>query len=168
MNNHDAGEQAFKNGYSAGYAAGRRSLGIPARIKVMLDPRAKMPTRAHDADAGYDLYSREDAVIFPNASGEFDTGVHMAIPHGFCGVLISKSGLNMKHSVQSDGLIDSDYTGSICVKLYNHGSKAVEIKKGQKISQIVILPIITPELDEVDRMEDTERGNGGFGSTGKF
>jgi dUTP pyrophosphatase len=92
----------------------------------------------------------------------------MAIQHGFCGVLISKSGLNMKHSVQSDGLIDSDYTGSICVKLYNHGSKAVEIKKGQKISQIVILPIITPELDEVDRMEDTERGNGGFGSTGKF
>lgn len=168
MNKHDAGEQAFKNGYSAGYAAGRRSLGIPARIKVMLDPGAKMPTRAHDADAGYDLYSREDAVIFPNASGEFDTGVHMAIPHGFCGVLISKSGLNMKHSVQSDGLIDSDYTGSICVKLYNHGAKSVEIKKGQKISQIVILPIITPELDEVDRMEDTERGNGGFGSTGKF
>lgn len=168
MNEHDAGEQAFKNGFSSGYAAGRRSLGIPDRIKVMLDPGAKMPARAHDADAGYDLYSREDAVIFPNASGEFDTGVHMAIPHGFCGVLISKSGLNMKHGVQSDGLIDSDYTGSICVKLYNHGAKAVEIKKGQKISQIVILPIITPELDEVDRMEDTERGDGGFGSTGKF
>ena len=168
MKEHDASEQAFKNGFSSGYAAGRRSLGIPDRIKVMLDPEAKMPTRAHDADAGFDLYSRDDAVIFQDASGEFDTGVHMAIPHGFCGVLISKSGLNIKHSVQSEGLIDSDYTGSICVKLYNHGSKAVEIKKGQKISQIVLLPIITPELVEVDDLEETERGNGGFGSTGKF
>lgn len=65
-------------------------------------------------------------------------------------------------------MIDAGYTGSICVKLYNHGPKAVEIKKGQKISQLVLLPIITPELEAVEKLEDNERGNGGFGSTGKF
>lgn len=138
------------------------------KIKVVLDPDAVMPTRAHDLDAGYDIFSREDAVIFPNTSGKFDTGVHVAIPAGHVGFLKSKSGLNVKSGIQSEGVIDAGYTGSICVKLYNHGSQAVEIKKGQKISQLVILPIITPELDLVDCLEDTERGSGGFGSTGAF
>jgi dUTP pyrophosphatase len=138
------------------------------KIKIVLDPDAVMPTRAHDLDAGYDIFSREDAVIFPNTSGKFDTGVHVAIPAGHVGFLKSKSGLNVKSGIQSEGVIDAGYTGSICVKLYNHGSQAVEIKKGQKISQLVILPIITPELDLVDCLEDTERGSGGFGSTGAF
>lgn len=137
-------------------------------IKVMLDPGAIMPARAHELDAGYDLYSREDAVIYPSAGGLFDTGVHVAIPEGYVGFLKSKSGLNVKHSIQSEGVIDSGYTGSIHVKLFNHGSKAVEIKKGQKISQLVLLPIITPELAVVDQLEDTERGANGFGSSGKF
>lgn len=137
-------------------------------MKIKLDPGAYIPTRAHEWDAGYDLYSREDAIIYQNGSGTFDTGVHMAIPRNYCGLLVSKSGLNTKEGVQSTGLIDADYTGSICVKLYNHGSKAVEIKRGQKISQIVILPIITPELEVVDEMEDTDRGINGFGSSGKF
>lgn len=137
-------------------------------IKVVLDEGAKMPNRAHKADAGYDLFSREDAVIYPNAGGIFDTGVHVAIPEGYVGFLKSKSGLNVKHSIQSEGVIDSGYTGSINVKLFNHGSKAVHIEKGQKISQLVLLPIITPELELVDDLEETERGNGGFGSTGKF
>lgn len=138
------------------------------KIKIVLDPDAVMPSRAHDLDAGYDIFSREDAVIFPNTSGKFDTGVHVAIPAGHVGFLKSKSGLNVKSGIQSEGVIDAGYTGSICVKLYNHGSQAVEIKKGQKISQLVILPIITPELDLVDCLEDTERGSGGFGSTGAF
>lgn len=137
-------------------------------IKVMLDDGAIMPHRAHSADAGFDLFSREDAVIYPNAGGIFDTGVHVAIPEGYVGFLKSKSGLNVKHSIQSEGVIDSGYTGSIHVKLFNHGSKAVYIDKGQKISQLVILPIITPEPVLVDGLEDTERGANGFGSTGKF
>lgn len=138
------------------------------KLKVVLDPEAKMPCRAHSADAGYDLFSREDATIFPNSGGKFDTGVHIAIPAGYVGFLKSKSGLNVNNGIQSEGVIDAGYTGSICVKLYNHGSQAVEIKKGQKISQLVLLPIITPDLEQVDTLEDTERGNGGFGSTGKF
>ena len=137
-------------------------------MKVVLDPGAIMPTRAHKLDAGYDIYSREDAVIYQNGSGKFDTGVHIEIPAGYVGFLKSKSGLNVKSGIQSEGVIDAGYTGSICVKLYNHGPKAVEIKKGQKISQLVILPIITPELEQVDSLEDTERGSNGFGSSGKF
>lgn len=137
-------------------------------VKVALDDGARLPTRGHEADAGLDLYSREDAVITPGKSWSFDTGVHMAIPEGYVGFLKSKSGLNVKHGIQSEGVIDSGYTGSIVVKLFNHGDLAVVIKKGQKISQLVLLPIITPVLCVVKDLEATERGNGGFGSTGKF
>lgn len=104
----------------------------------------------------------------PGDSCRFDTGVHMAIPEGFVGFLKSKSGLNVNYGIQSEGVIDSGYTGSIVVKLFNHGEQPVEIKKGQKISQLVLLPIITPVLCVVKDLEATERGNGGFGSTGKF
>jgi dUTP pyrophosphatase len=138
------------------------------KIKIVLDEGSLMPCRAHSADAGYDLFSCEDAIIHPNSSRTFDTGVHIAIPEGYVGFLKSKSGLNVKHNCQSEGVIDSGYTGSIVVKMFNHGSKSVEIGRGQKISQLVLLPIITPELELADILEETERGNGGFGSTGKF
>lgn len=137
-------------------------------IEVTLDHDAIMPQRAHSADAGYDIFSREDAVIYPNAGGIFDTGVHVAIPEGYVGFVKSKSGLHIKHSIQSDGVIDSGFTGSIHVKLFNHGSKSVFIKKNQKIAQLVLLPIITPELVQVESLEETERGSNGFGSTGDF
>jgi dUTP pyrophosphatase len=107
-------------------------------------------------------------VIYPSSGGLFDTGVHVAIPEGYVGFLKSKSGLNVKHGIQSAGVIDSGYTGSICVKLYNHRFEAVRIKAGQTISQLVILPIVTPEVELVDSLEATERGDGGFGSSGAF
>ena len=138
------------------------------KMKVMLDPGAKMPTRAHKLDAGYDLYSREDVWISAGSSECFDTGVHIEIPAGYVGFLKSKSGLNVMRGLLGEGVIDAGYTGSICVKLYNHGNSDVRICKGQKISQLVLLPIVTPDLEEVDQLEDTDRGNGGFGSTGKF
>lgn len=138
------------------------------KIKVMLDQGAKMPERAHSADAGLDLFSRENAIIEAGGSHEFDTGVHVAIPVGYVGMLKSKSGLNVKHGITSEGVIDAGYTGSICAKLYNHGKFPVYIREGQKITQLVILPIITPDLELVDSMECTDRGNGGFGSTGAF
>ena len=137
-------------------------------MKIVLDDGAIMPTRAHFLDAGYDLHSREDAVIQPNESRTFDTGVHMEIPKGYVGFLKSKSGLNVKSGILSEGVIDAGYTGSICVKLYNHGSQAVEIKKGQKITQIVFLPIWTPEVELADCLYNTERGANGFGSSGMF
>lgn len=138
------------------------------KLKIVLDENAIMPTRAHSLDAGYDLYSREDATVWQNSGGKFDTGVHIQIPEGYVGFVKSKSGLNARNGLQAEGVIDAGYTGSINVLLRNHGPRAVEIKKGQKIAQLVILPIITPELEVVDRLEDTERGEGGFGSTGLF
>lgn len=138
------------------------------KLKVMLDPGAKMPTRAHKTDAGLDLYSRENVRINAGNSCTFDTGVHIEIPAGFVGMVKSKSGLNVKHGCTSEGVIDAGYTGSIAVKLYNNGYQPIFIEAGQKISQLVILPIITPELEQVGSLEETDRGSGGFGSTGKF
>lgn len=137
-------------------------------MKVMLDPGAKMPTRAHETDAGLDLYSTEDAVINPGESHTFDTGVHIELPPNTTGFIKSKSGLNVKHGITSEGVIDVGYTGSISVKLYNHGRFPVYIQKGQKISQLVVLPILTPVPVLVESLEETERGTGGFGSTGQF
>lgn len=137
-------------------------------MKIKLDPGAKMPTRAHETDAGLDLYSPVDALIYNGDSVTIDTGVHVEIPAGYVGMIKSKSGLNVRYNLTSEGVIDCGYTGSIVVKLYNHGRCAVSIEKGQKISQLVILPILLPELELVEDLEDTERGNGGFGSTGKF
>jgi dUTP pyrophosphatase len=126
-----------------------------------------MPERAHESDAGYDLFARESRIIKAGGSAVFDTGVHIAIPHGHCGLLVSKSGLNTHSGIVSTGLIDSDYTGSIRVKLYNHGEQEYPIMEGDKISQLVILPIITPELTKVASLGNTERGEKGFGSTGR-
>ena len=137
-------------------------------MKVMLDPGAKMPTRAHSYDAGLDLYAMHNAVVRPYERAMISTGCHFAIPSGYVGLLTSKSGLMAKQGLTSRGTIDAGYTGAVHVVLFNHSDKAVAIKKGEKISQMVIVPIITPELELVDSLEETERGNGGFGSTGKF
>ena len=136
-------------------------------FKFKLDPDAKSPTKAHASDAGFDLYSREDAVIKARSSHAFDTGVHIEIPDGYVGFLKSKSGLNVKHSITSDGVIDAGYTGPIVVKLYNHSDVDYEVKKGDKVSQIVFLPIPEVVLIEGDFSNDTERGADGFGSSGR-
>lgn len=138
------------------------------KMKVVVEPGAHKPTRAHETDAGLDLYSKESVVIKPGESHTFDTGIHVELPPNTTGFVKSKSGLNVKNGITSEGVIDVGYTGSIAVKLYNHGKFPVYIEKGQKISQLVILPIITPELELVDELNESERGNGGFGSTGKF
>ena len=92
------------------------------KIKCMLDVNAKIPVKAHESDAGFDLYSRETKVVPKGSHATFDTGVHIQIPEGMVGFLKSKSGLNVNHSIESEGVIDSGYTGSIIVKLYNHGT----------------------------------------------
>ena len=137
-------------------------------VKIKLDDGAKMPVRAHKWDGGYDLFSREEWTIYPGEYHEFDTGVHILIPHGLCGLIVSKSGLNSKENIQSTGLIDCDYTGSIRVKLYNFGKARVHIAEGQKVSQIVFLPVFAADWEKVDEFESTDRGEGGFGSSGKF
>lgn len=137
------------------------------KLKVMLDEKAYMPKRAHSTDAGLDLFSRERRLIWPGMSVVFDTGVHIQIPEGYVGDVDAKSSL-MEKNLLTAGTIDCGYTGSIKVKLFNLGGGMVEILEGQKIAQLVIKSIITPDLEVVDELEDTERGEGGFGSTGAF
>lgn len=136
-------------------------------MRVKLDEGAKMPTRAHTYDAGLDLYAKEGQIVPARESAVFDTGVHMEIPQGYVGFLKSKSGLNVKHGITSEDVIDAGYTGSIVVKLYNHSGYDYEIKAGDKISQLVILPVYlaTPVL--ADDLDETERGDNGFGSSGR-
>ena len=137
-------------------------------MKVKLDEGAFKPERAHELDAGYDLRTREQSMVVPaGGSAVFNTGVHMEIPSGFAGFIKSKSGLNVNHDILSDGLVDSGYTGSIRVKLYNHGTEDYTVHRGDKISQIAILPVFTPDIEIVSELNETERGESGFGSTGK-
>ena len=136
------------------------------KLRVMLDEGAYLPIKAHKTDAGFDLRTRKRVEIKSNEWGVFDTGVHVEIPAGYVGFLKSKSGLNIKHNLTGTGVIDSGYTGSIVVKLYNKGNDYV-FEKGDKIIQLVILPIPEVELELTDSFADTERGNNGFGSTGK-
>ena len=136
-------------------------------MSIMLDEKAFRPTRAHDADAGLDLYSCENALVPAHGSFFFDTGVHVKLPHDTAGVLISKSGLNVKHGIMSTGLIDEEYTGSIGVKLYNNSDVTYRVERGDKISQLMVVPVFKVIPVIVNKIEETKRGNGGFGSTGK-
>ena len=140
-------------------------------MKVTLDPGAHMPTRAHPTDAGLDLYAPRTVVIPARGGATVDTVWEMAryvtaFPEGYVGMLKSKSGLNVKKNILGEGVIDAGYTGPIVVKLYNQGDEDVTVEAGQKLIQLVILPILTPALELADSLEDTDRGAGGFGSTG--
>lgn len=137
-------------------------------MKIMLDPGAFAPTRAHPTDAGLDLRAKERIKLWPGMSACIDTGVHMELPHGYYGKIESKSGLNVNNDIVScGGTIDEPYRGSIVVKLYNFGSKAYVFEPGDKVAQIVIQPYIAPELEIVDELSETDRGSDGFGSTGR-
>ena len=136
-------------------------------MKIVLDEGAKAPNRAHTYDAGLDLFSRENKVIPAGGSAIFDTGVHVELPLGTAGFLKSKSGLNVKHGITSEGVIDAGYTGSIVAKLYNHSDKDYNVKAGDKITQLVVVSVRICDVQIVESLHDTERGDGGFGSTGR-
>ena len=137
------------------------------QLKVKLDKGAYMPERAHATDAGADLRAPADVYIQPRSSAIIDTGVHIELPPNTVGILKSKSGLNVKHDLTSCGVIDEGYTGSIVVKLYNHGTTGMTIAKGAKVSQLVVLPVLYPDFTEVPELNPTERGDNGFGSSGR-
>jgi dUTP pyrophosphatase len=137
-------------------------------MRIKLGNGAKMPTRAHSTDAGLDIYARETKHIPARGSAIFDTGVHIELQEGTVGLLLSKSGLNVKHGITSlTGVIDVGYTGSIKANLYNHSDVDYLVCAGDKITQLVILPIHTPTLELVDSLDETERGDNGFGSSGR-
>lgn len=136
-------------------------------IKVVLDNGAYMPEKAHNVDAGFDIRTPIDVVVESKWHTFIDTGIHIEIPEGYVGMIKSKSGLNCKNNLVAEGVIDTGYTGTIGVKIYNHGKEDYTFRAGDKITQLVILPIPEVNLIQVDKLEDTERGDNGFGSTGK-
>lgn len=136
-------------------------------MEIMLDNGAYMPSRGHDTDAGLDLRTPKAVTVPAYGDVIVDTGVHVALPHGCAGLLVSKSGLNVKHGITSTGLIDEGYTGSIVVKLYNHGGEDHEFEAGDKVTQLVVMPVVCEPLEQVSAFSPSERGDAGFGSTGR-
>ena len=138
-------------------------------MKIILDVGAYMPTYAHDADAGMDLRTPVAFIVPAHGSYTVDTGVHMQIPVGQVGFIKSKSGLNVKGGLTATGVVDSGFSGSIRVKLYNHSDEDYMFSRGDKITQIVLLYIAKPEdgFEVVDYFDETERGDNGCGATGR-
>ena len=136
------------------------------KMRIKMDDFAIRPTRGHATDAGLDLYSPKTMWLHPGRHAMIDTGIHMEIPDGYVGLITSKSGL-MAKGITSRGTIDAGYRGSIRAVLYNHGEEGYLVQEGDKIVQVVILPIEIPDLEFVDKLSETERGDGGFGSTGR-
>ena len=140
---------------------------IRTTMKIKLDDGAYLPERAHFTDAGYDLRTPHRVVLHSNSNAVVFTGVHIQLPPGKCAVVISKSGLYVKHNISSTGLVDEQYTGEIVINLINHSGKMHIFEPGDKISQFMITDYYRYDLELVDELEDTERGSDGFGSTGR-
>lgn len=136
-------------------------------MRIKLDEGAYMPTRAHNTDAGIDIYTPVRVVVRPRSSEFVDTGVHIEIPRGYFGDIRSKSGLMRWDKITTDGTVDSGYSGSVGVNLFNHSDAIVIFRPGEKIAQMVITPCLIEELELVEEIASGERGEKGFGSTGR-
>jgi dUTP pyrophosphatase len=141
------------------------------RIAVKrLDPTVPLPRYARDGDAGLDLHAATRVVIAPGARALVATGLALAIPPGFAGLVLPRSGLALRHGItllNTPGLIDSGYRGEVQVLLVNHDATAAfTVERGERIAQLVVQAVETVELVEVDELAASERGTGGFGSTG--
>ena len=136
---------------------------------VRLDSELPVPTTAHIGDAAVDLHSRVDVDLAPGERRSIATGLSVAIPDGFAGLVLPRSGHARRSGVgvvNAPGLIDSGYRGEISVVLINHGDAAVTFRRGDRIAQLTVVPVPTVEWVEVADLDETERGAGGFGSSG--
>ena len=148
----------------AGQILGAYSSQIPV---VLLNNKAKMPTKAHTSDAGWDLYAANSTVISEHQRKTIETGIALEIPDGYVGLIWPRSGLSVKQGIDVlAGVVDSGYRGEIKVCLYNTSKDNVVIESGDRIAQILIQPVSQMEMIAVDSLSDTERGEGGFGSSG--
>jgi dUTP pyrophosphatase len=140
-----------------------------------LDERATTPTKGSTSAAGYDLYAvaidgYESFTIQAHTTSRINTGLAMEIPEGYFGAIYARSGLATKQGLRPANcvaVIDSDYRGEIIVVLHNDGDSPQTITKGERVAQLVIMPYLPVEFEEVDNLNDTDRGSGGFGRTGK-
>ena len=134
-----------------------------------LHPDARLPLRAHDGDAGHDLHSVEAVTITPGERAMVATGIAVELPDGHAGLVVPRSGLAARHGisvVNAPGLIDAGYRGEVKVLLLNTGLEPFAVAVGDRIAQLVVAPVATPEVVELDELGATARGAGGFGSTG--
>ena len=136
-----------------------------------LSENAVVPSYGTAYSAGADLYSamQEDVIIAPETTKFIKTGIAIEIPEGLVGLIYARSGMACKKGLapaNKVGVIDSDYRGEIMVALYNHSDSAVTVAKGDRIAQLVLTPYIKADFGEADELDDTVRGDGGFGSTG--
>jgi dUTP pyrophosphatase len=141
------------------------------RLRIArLDERARLPTRAHDGDAGLDLYALEPVVLAPGERASVPTGIAVEIPPGHAGLVLPRSGLAARHGisvVNAPGLIDSGYRGEVRVLLLNTDrARPFELSTGDRIAQLVLMRVELPTPTEVDALSDSARGAGGFGSSG--
>lgn len=141
------------------------------RVKK-LNPKAKLPTYGSAEAAGSDLYAclDESVTIHPGDSAWIPTGIALEVPKGCAGLIYARSSMGVKRGLapaNKVGVIDSDYRGEIRVVLLNHGKTTQIVENGERVAQFVITPVLTPGFEEVDELTDTDRGTGGFGSTGK-
>ena len=141
-------------------------------VKIKLEPECSnlFPTKAHPDDAGYDLYSRIDAVLEPLSGMAIPVGFAMELPSGYEAQIRPRSGLAAKHHItvtNSPGTVDANYRGEIKAILYNLGKEPFTIKRGDRIAQMVICKLPEIELVEATELSETDRGSGGFGSSGK-
>ncbi|HVP01410.1 MAG TPA: dUTP diphosphatase [Solirubrobacteraceae bacterium] len=136
-----------------------------------LDPRAVLPSRAHPGDAGLDLRALEGATLAPGVRVTVRTGLAIELPAGHAGLVLPRSGLAARHGialVNAPGLIDEGYRGELRILLLNTDREAAfEIEPGDRIAQLVVVPVASPDLVEVDELSAHSRGDGGFGSTGR-
>ncbi|KAH7171151.1 dUTP diphosphatase [Dactylonectria macrodidyma] len=139
---------------------------IPLQIKKLSD-KGRLPTRGSAFAAGYDLYAARDTTIPARGKVLVDTDISMAIPDGTYGRIAPRSGLASKNFIDTGaGVIDADYRGQVKVLLFNHAETHFEIKEGDRIAQLILERIYTPEVVEVQELAESVRGAGGFGSTG--
>ncbi len=139
---------------------------------IKLDDRAVVPTYGSASAAGADLYALagEDIVIPPHKTVMIHTGLAMELPEGYCGLIFARSGIATKRGLapaNKVGVVDSDYRGEFMVALHNHSDESATVAGGERIAQLVITPYLRAEFTESDSLTDTDRGAGGFGSTGR-
>ncbi len=137
------------------------------RVKK-ISPEANLPLYQHAGDAGLDLFSAVNKVVAAGEVKAIPTGIKMAIPEGYVGLIWDKSGLSIRGVHRLAGVVDSGYRGEVRVVMANLGREPFAIQKGMKIAQMLIQPVVTVEVVEADELDDTPRGEGGFGSTGRF
>ena len=141
------------------------------RLRVLrLDERASIPSRAYPGDAGFDLHAVDSAALAPGERASIGTGIALEIPEGYAGLVLPRSGLAGRHGitlVNAPGLIDAGYRGEIRVLLLNTDAQATfEVSPGDRIAQLVVIRVETPQVEQLEGLAASERGAGGFGSSG--